>query len=75
MKRVALLCVFSACLAAALPPARSLAKENFTSVRSKNFFLVGNANPRDIQKVATKLEQFRDVFSRALAHRMMGTSE
>jgi tetratricopeptide (TPR) repeat protein len=40
------------------------AKETWTSVRSKHFLLVGNASERDIRKVATKLEQFRDVFAR-----------
>jgi tetratricopeptide (TPR) repeat protein len=40
------------------------AKESWTSVRSKHFLLVGNASERDIRKVATKLEQFRDVFAR-----------
>ncbi len=39
------------------------AKDNWTSVRSKNFFLVGNASEKDIRKAASKLEQFRDVFS------------
>ena len=33
-------------------------------MRSKHFLLVGNASERDIRKVATKLEQFRDVFAR-----------
>jgi tetratricopeptide (TPR) repeat protein len=40
------------------------AKDTWTSVRSKNFLLIGNANEKDIRKVATRLEQFRDVFSR-----------
>jgi hypothetical protein len=40
------------------------AKDNWTSVRTKNFFLVGNAGEKDIRKVATRLEQFRDVFAR-----------
>jgi Tfp pilus assembly protein PilF len=40
------------------------AKETWTSVRSKNFFLVGDANEKAIRKVAVKLEQFREVFSR-----------
>ncbi|MBC8030647.1 MAG: tetratricopeptide repeat protein [Pyrinomonadaceae bacterium] len=40
------------------------AKDTWTSVRSKNFFLVGNANEKEIRQVAVKLEQFRDVFSR-----------
>ena len=40
------------------------AKDNWTSVRSKNFTLIGNASEKDIRKVATRLEQFRDVFAR-----------
>ncbi|HEV2826471.1 MAG TPA: tetratricopeptide repeat protein [Pyrinomonadaceae bacterium] len=40
------------------------AKDNWTSVRSKNFLLVGNASEKDIREVATRLEQFREVFSR-----------
>ena len=40
------------------------AKDNWTSVRSKNFFLIGNASEKEIRQVATRLEQFRDVFSR-----------
>src|ERR1700730_4902143 len=42
------------------------AKDNWISVRSKNFLLVGNAGEKDIRKVATRLEQFRDVFTRLL---------
>jgi tetratricopeptide (TPR) repeat protein len=40
------------------------AKDNWISVRSKNFLLVGNTSEKDIRKVATRLEQFRDVFTR-----------
>src|SRR6266516_4374737 len=40
------------------------AKDNWTSVRSKNFFLIGNATDKEIRQVATRLEQFRDAFSR-----------
>src|SRR5437660_1946334 len=40
------------------------AKDNWTSVRSKNFFLIGNASDKEIRQVATRLEQFRDAFSR-----------
>jgi tetratricopeptide (TPR) repeat protein len=43
------------------------AKETWTSVRSKNFYLVGNASEKEIRQVATKLEQFRDVFTRLFA--------
>ena len=42
------------------------AKDNWISVRSKNFFLVGNASEKEIRQVATRLEQFRDVFTRLL---------
>lgn len=40
------------------------AKDEWTSVRSKNFYLIGNAPDKEIRRVATKLEQFREVFSR-----------
>ena len=40
------------------------AKETWTGVRSKHFYLTGNATEKDIRKVATNLEQFREVFSR-----------
>jgi tetratricopeptide (TPR) repeat protein len=40
------------------------AKDTWTSVRSQNFFLVGNASEKEIRQVATRLEQFRDVFTR-----------
>jgi tetratricopeptide (TPR) repeat protein len=40
------------------------AKDNWTSVRSQNFFLIGNASEKEIRRVATRLEQFRDVFTR-----------
>ena len=39
------------------------AKDTWTSVRSKNFLLVGNASDKEIRQVATRLEQFREVFS------------
>lgn len=39
------------------------AKETWTGVKSKHFFLTGNAGEKDIRKVAAKLEQFREVFS------------
>lgn len=40
------------------------AKEEWMSVRSKNFLLIGNASEKDIRKAATRLEQFRDVFTK-----------
>lgn len=38
------------------------AKDEWVQVRSKNFYLIGNAAEKDIRKVATKLEQFRETF-------------
>ena len=43
--------------------AKVFAKDNWTSVRSKNFLLVSNASEKDIREVGTRLEQFREVFS------------
>lgn len=39
------------------------AKDQWVTVRSKNFFLVGNASAKDIQKVAVRMEQFRQTLS------------
>ena len=39
------------------------AKDTWTSVRSKNFTLIGNGSDKEIRQVATKLEQFREVFT------------
>ena len=40
------------------------AKDAWVSVRTKNFFLVGNASEKDVKQVGVKLEQFREVFTR-----------
>ncbi len=42
------------------------AKDEWLQVRSKNFNLVGNASEKDIRRVATKLEQFREVLRQVL---------
>src|SRR5687767_11892279 len=42
------------------------AKDTWMSVRTKNFYLVGNASEKEIRKVALKLEQFREVFTKLL---------
>jgi hypothetical protein len=39
------------------------AKDNWVSLRTKNFFLIGNANEKEIRQVALKLEQFREAFT------------
>ena len=41
----------------------ALAKDNWVTVHSKNFLLVGNANEKQIRQVAVRLEQFREVFA------------
>src|SRR5215218_5687178 len=41
------------------------AKDTWTSVRSQNFYLVGNASEKEIRQVAARLEQFRHVFTQA----------
>lgn len=38
------------------------AKDSWIEVKSKNFTLVGNASEKDIRKVGTRLEQFRETF-------------
>src|SRR6185503_16514367 len=43
-------------------PANSFAKDEWINVRSKNFFLIGNAGEKEMRQVATKLEQFRETF-------------
>ena len=39
------------------------AKDDWLRLQSKNFQLVGNASEKDLRRVATKLEQFRQVFT------------
>lgn len=39
------------------------AKDNWTSVHSRSFLLIGNASEKEIRQVGTRLEEFREVFS------------
>jgi len=65
MKRFTLVLATVFCLLAVVPTHRPVsAKDTWLSVRSNNFFLVGNAGEKEIRQVAARLEQFRDVFSR-----------
>lgn len=68
MKRwlIGLVLVVAACALSTsrLSTRAASAETPWTSVRSKNFFLVGNASENDVRKVALKLEQFREVFGR-----------
>ena len=70
MKTLRLLALVVLFLTIAVPVS---AKDEWIQVRSKNFFLVGNASERDIKKVATRLEQFRETF-RLLFSKMNLTS-
>lgn len=52
------------CLLAA-PPVRTVtAKDTWTSMRSRNYLLIGNASAEDIRTIAVQLERFRDIFTR-----------
>jgi tetratricopeptide (TPR) repeat protein len=62
MKRPLLILLATLCLV--LSTSTASAKDTWTSVRSQNFHLVGNASEKDIRQVAIRLEQFRLVFSR-----------
>jgi tetratricopeptide (TPR) repeat protein len=65
IRRFTLPLAIAFCFLALTPAYHSAAgKDTWTSVRSKNFSLVGNASEKDIRKVAVRLEQFRDAFSR-----------
>lgn len=44
--------------------AAAFGKDEWLAVRSKNFYLIGNASEKDIRSVAARLEQFREVFRR-----------
>jgi tetratricopeptide (TPR) repeat protein len=44
------------------------AKDEWLRVRSKNFLLVGNASEKDMRKVGTRLEQFRETFRQLFAN-------
>lgn len=47
-----------------IAPLTAQAKDTWLRVQTKNFTVVGNANEKEMRVVATKLEQFRDVFTR-----------
>jgi hypothetical protein len=42
------------------------AKDQWVRVQSKNFVLIGNASEKEIRRVGTKLEQFRETFRNLL---------
>ncbi|MDT7540186.1 MAG: hypothetical protein QOE33_90 [Acidobacteriota bacterium] len=72
MKRITSLASITLCLVALFAQVVA-AKDTWTSVRTKNFFLVGNASEKEIRQVATRLEQFRYVFSQLFPKANMTT--
>ena len=65
MKRFVFPLVVTICFLAAVSHHTTvLAKDNWISVRTKNFFMVGNASEKEIRQVSLRLEQFREVFTR-----------
>jgi tetratricopeptide (TPR) repeat protein len=68
VKRFTLTLALVAFILALAPLQAASAKDNWTSVRSKNFHLVGNASEKDIRRIGVQLEQFRDVLSRLIAN-------
>jgi len=64
MKRLILPVAVSLCFLLAVSQHTVIAKDSWISVRTKNFYLIGNAGEKDVRKVGLKLEQFREVFTR-----------
>src|ERR1041384_1647502 len=65
MKRFVFPLAVSLCLLVVISQHTTVsAKDTWVSVRTKNFFMLGNANEKEIRKVGLKLEQFREVFTR-----------
>ena len=51
-------------LVVALPVRTVTAKDTWTSMRSRNYLLIGNASEEDIRTTAVQLERFREIFTR-----------
>ena len=64
-KRLAIVLAIAFCFFGVVCSAAPVsAKDKWTSVRSKNFLMLGNASEKEIRQVGVRLEQFREVFSR-----------
>jgi tetratricopeptide (TPR) repeat protein len=63
MKKHRIFVLFIFLLLFSLAQTPGFAKDEWIKVRSKNFYMIGNAADKDIRRVANKLEQFRVVFS------------
>ena len=49
------------------------AKDTWVTVRTKNFFIVGNGGEKEVRRVGLKLEQFREVFTRLFPNIVFNT--
>lgn len=74
MKRASFFTLISLTLALFLFVHPVSAKDEWIQIKSKNFLLIGNATEKDIRKVGTRLEEFRETF-RLLFPKMSVTSQ
>src|SRR4030095_8457696 len=73
MKRTQLFVALLLCILMGLP-ARPATADTWTSVRTRNLFLISNANPGELRQVAAWLDRFHDAFSRLTGKRMFDSS-
>ena len=64
MKACGSLLLIFFCLLAAQPVRTVTAKDKWTSMRSRNYLVIGNAGEGEIRTMAVQLERFRDIFTR-----------
>src|SRR6266576_3447549 len=57
-----------------LPPVKSSPLDAWTSVRTRNLFLISNAGADELRQVAAWLELFQDAFSKLLSKRVFESS-
>src|SRR5687768_2560766 len=51
----------------------AMAKDQWVQVKSKNFVLIGNASEKEIRRVGTRLEQFRETFRNLFKANLSGS--
>ena len=74
MRRVIFPLAICLCLLAIVSQHNTVAaKDTWVSVRTKNFFLIGNGGEKDVKNVGLKLEQFREVFTRLFPNMKFNT--
>ena len=75
MKRFVYPVVVTLCLLAVVSQHTPVvfAKDNWISVRTKHFFMVGNDSEKEIKQVGLRLEQFREVFTKLFPNMVFST--